>query len=31
MSATDPRQVARIYHDTKERVTSMVADLDDVE
>jgi uncharacterized protein (TIGR03083 family) len=31
MFATDPRQVARIYQDTKERVTSLVADLDDVE
>ena len=29
MSATDPRSVARIYQDTKDRVTSLVTDLDE--
>jgi Mycothiol maleylpyruvate isomerase N-terminal domain len=29
MSATDPRRVARIYHDTKDRVTSLVTSLDE--
>jgi uncharacterized protein (TIGR03083 family) len=29
MSASDPRRVARIYQDTKERVTSLVSGLDD--
>ena len=30
MFAADPRQVARIYQDTKERITTMVNALDDV-
>jgi uncharacterized protein (TIGR03083 family) len=29
VSATDPRRVARIYQDTKERLTAMVSGLDD--
>jgi len=29
VSATDPRSVARIYQDTKDRVTSLVTDLDE--
>src|SRR5205085_7470323 len=31
VSAADPRRVARIYQDTKDRVTSLVAGLDAVE
>jgi hypothetical protein len=27
--STDPRRVARIYHDTKERITLLVSGLDD--
>ncbi len=29
MSATDPRRVARIYQDTRDRITSLLSDLDD--
>lgn len=29
MSATDARRVARIYQDTRERITSLLSDLDD--